>query len=262
MSRLHFLSLTILLLIGTFYGNAQKKASKEEYYQVRIYQYHTADQEQQLETYLQNALLPAVHRAGIPATGIFKALSNDTAIVKKIYVITPLKNITQWEQLEDRIYADKQYQATAAAYLDAPNKQGVYDRMETIVLKIFPGAPLFRVPQMNSPKTDRIYELRSYESGTEKQHRNKIEMFIAGGETVIFDRLGFNSIFYGAVIAGSKMPNLMYITTHANMEARNKNWQNFNNDAAWQKLRKEPRYLDNVSHIDIIYLKATSYSDF
>lgn len=262
MNRLYFLSLALLLLSGASYANAQKKASKEQYYQVRIYQYGTAQQEQKLETYLQNALLPAAHRAKIAAVGVFKALGNDTAAVKKIYVMMPLQTITQWEQLEDRIYTDKQYQAAAATYLDAPNKQGVYDRMETIILKIFPDAPLFRAPKMNNPKTERVYELRSYESSTEKQHRNKLKMFIAGGETAIFDRLGFNAVFYGSVIAGSKMPNLMYMTTHANMEARNQNWQNFGSDAAWQKLKKDPRYQDNVSRIDITYLKATSYSDF
>jgi hypothetical protein len=262
MKQLYFLLLAILLLTGSFYGNAQKKAAKEEYYQLRIYQYRSAGQEQQLEAYLQHALLPAVHRAKISAAGVFKALANDTAMVKKIYVVMPLKTIVQWEQLEDKIYADKQYQAAAASYLDAPNKQGVYDRVETLVLKIFPGAHTFRLPKMNSAKTDRIYELRSYESSTERQHRNKVEMFIAGGETVIFDRLGMSPVFYGRVIAGSKMPNLVYMTVHANMEARNQNWQNFGKDTAWQTLKKDPRYQNNVSHIDITYLKATSYSDF
>lgn len=260
MYRVYFLSITYLMLC--FCTTAQEKAGKEEYYQISVYQYHTIEQEQQLEAYLQHALLPAAHRAKVASVGIFKVLGNDTAAVKKIYVLMPLKNIRDWEQLQDRIYEDKLYQSLAHTYLNMANKPGMYDRIETIVLKIFPGAPLFKTPTLSVPKADRIYELRSYESSTEKQHRNKIEMFIAGEETVIFDRLHFNAIFYGRVLAGSKMPNLMYMTTHANMEERNKNWKNFLNDAAWKKLKDDPQYLNNVSHIDIIFLKATPYSDF
>jgi hypothetical protein len=34
-----------------------------------------------------------------------------------------------------------------------------------------------------------------------------------GGEVPLFVRLGFNAVFYGEVIVGSHMPNLMYMTT-------------------------------------------------
>ena len=37
-------------------------------------------------------------------------------------------------------------------------------------------------------------------------------MFNAGGEIDIFTKLNFNAVFYGDVIVGSHMPNLMYLT--------------------------------------------------
>ena len=87
-------------------------------------------------------------------------------------------------------------------------------------------------------------------------------MFNAGGEVVLFEKLGFNAVFYGEVIAGSNMPNLMYMTTHANKEARDANWKNFVDAPEWKKMSSLPKYQGNVSHIDIFFLYPTAYSDY
>src|SRR5206468_991425 len=97
-------------------------------------------------------------------------------------------------------------------YLSAVHTTPAYTRMETILLQAFPLAPKMKLPQLQSSGKDRIYELRSYESATESLNRNKVEMFNKGGEINLFKRLGFNAVFYSEVLAGSKMPNLMYMT--------------------------------------------------
>src|SRR3569833_1474186 len=97
--------------------------------------------------------------------------------------------------------------------MDAANNEQPYSRMETVVLKAFPKWPVATVPRLTANKTDRIYELRSYESPTELLNTNKVKMFIDGGETVLFNRLKFNAVFYAEVLAGSHQPNLMYMTT-------------------------------------------------
>ncbi len=86
--------------------------------------------------------------------------------------------------------------------------------------------------------------------------------FNEGGEVTLFDDLGFNAVFYGEVIAGSKMPNLMYMTTHENQEARDANWKSFVDSPVWEKLKTDPQYQNNVSHIDIYFLYPTQYSDY
>jgi hypothetical protein len=105
-----------------------------------------------------------------------------------------------------------------------------------------------------------VYELRSYESASEKIFRNKVQMFNAGGEIKLFDRLGFNAIFYSEVLFGPKMPNLMYMTSFANMPAREAHWKAFGADPEWKKLAALPEYQNNVSHIDITFLRPTDYS--
>ncbi len=67
--------------------------------------------------------------------------------------------------------------------------------------------------------------------------------------------------FYGEVIAGSRMPNLMYMTTFENMASREKHWDSFRNDPEWKTLSAMPKYQKNVSKSDIIFLRPTDYSD-
>ncbi len=86
-------------------------------------------------------------------------------------------------------------------------------------------------------------------------------MFNEGGETVIFSRLGFNAVFYGDVIFGAKTPNLMYMTSFENMNARTEHWKAFSTDPAWKTLSGMKEYQKLVSRIEIVLLHPTEYSD-
>ena len=70
-------------------------APKQEYYSLRVYSLKTAEQETRIDTYLQTALLPALHRIGITEVGVFKAIDNDTAAIRHVYVLIPFKNLEQ-----------------------------------------------------------------------------------------------------------------------------------------------------------------------
>jgi hypothetical protein len=87
-------------------------------------------------------------------------------------------------------------------------------------------------------------------------------MFNAGGEVTLFDRLQFNSVFYAEVISGSKMPNLMYMTTFSDLESHDAHWDAFRNAPEWLELKDQPKYQNNVSHADIMLLYPTEYSDY
>ena len=80
------------------------------------------------------------------------------------------------------------------------------------------------------------------------------------GETDIFHRLGFNPLFFGEVVAGSRMPNLMYMIAFENMDSRKAHWQAFRTDEEWEKMKVIDKYQNNVSHIDSILLSPTPYS--
>lgn len=233
-----------------------------EFYQLTLYHFSTDAQEKTLDQYFEKALLPALHKQGISKIGVFKALTNDTAADKLMYLLIPVSGLDKINGLQSMLDTDKEYQAAGSAYINAPYTDPAYARMETLLLQAFSLAPPIQVPTLKGEKKKRIYELRSYESATAKIFKNKVHMFNEGDEIGLFSRLGFNALFYGEVIAGSKMPNLMYMTSFENMEDRNEHWKIFVSDPYWKKLSALPEYQKNVSHIDISFLYPTEYSDF
>jgi len=248
------------MLIFVSWTSGKKPA--REYYQITIYHFSSVEQEKVLDNYLQNALLPALHRIQINNVGVFKAWSNDTASAKLLYMFLPVKSLDMLTRIPDKLKKDNSYNIAGADYINATHNNPPYLRIETIILRAFPLAPQMQTPALQSSKKERVYELRSYESATEKKFENKVEMFNAGDEIGLFKRLNFNAIFYASVIVGSKMPNLMYMTSFENRTDRDEHWKTFVNDPYWKKLSSMPEYQNNVSHIDITFLHPVEYSDF
>jgi len=264
MSKFKAAFLVIIILFGCILSQAWIPSGKteREFYQLTVYHFAKDSQEKAIDNYLQNALLPALHKINIKNVGVFKNHANDTLVDKTMYVLISGKSLEEIMKISSKLNNDKNYQAAGTEYLDAVYTTAPYSRMETILLHAFPLAPQLQLPKLNGPRKDRVYELRSYESGTEKIFKNKVQMFNEGDEIGLFKRLNFNASFYAEVIAGSKMPNLMYMTCHENKTARDVNWKNFGDDPYWKKLSSMPEYQHNVSHIDINFLYPTEYSDY
>ena len=235
-------------------------AASQDYYQLRVYHLKTQEQESRLDRYLQDAYIPAMHRLGVTPVGVFKPVKPDTSGML-VYVFTPFKSFADLENIDSKLALDKQYTADGKDYINAGYKTPPYARTETIILKAFPKMMQSAVPQLTAGKTDRVYELRSYESPSESYNLNKVKMFNDGDEVALFKRLGFNAVFYAEVIAGSHMPNLMYMITFNNMAEHDRLWKNFSDDAYWKSLSSKPEYQNNVSHVDAIFLHPASYSD-
>jgi len=233
-----------------------------EFYQLKIYSFSSEDQIATTDNYLKNAFIPAVKKQGIDKVGVFKLRTNEKDTVQKTYVLLPFKSLEQFKELDSKLSEDAEYATAGSHYINANYDNPPYDHIESIVMEAFADMPMMQIPNLDSPRSERIYELRSYESPTEKYYRNKVDMFNAGGEVKLFDRLQFNAVFYGDVLSGPKMPNLMYMTTHADMATRDKNWDAFGNSPEWKEMSALPKYQNNVSHADIWFLYPTEYSDY
>ena len=233
-----------------------------DYYQLLVYHFKTANQEKLLDEYLQKAFLPSMHKMGYRQIGIFSPITNDTAIDKKIYILLTLKNPDEMEEWNLGLLKNKSAESNVPAFWESPYSDPPYTRFESILIKAWAMAPKLTLPALTGPQADRIFELRSYESATDKLYRNKVQMFNEGGEIKLFARLNFNAVFYGDVLAGSNMPNLMYMTSFNNITERDAHWKAFVDDAEWKKLLTMPEYQHNVSKSDIILMHPKPYSDF
>ncbi|WP_420151344.1 NIPSNAP family protein [Spirosoma sp.] len=248
----------ILGLLFIFFANAiQAFAPKREFYQLKVYHLKDNSQKDRLETYLKQAYLPALHRAGISKVGVFRPATDVDSLV---YVLIPFKSIDQFLSLPETLAKDKNYASTGQDYINAEFNNPVFKGLESYLMEAFSGMPALVTPKLQSGPAERIYELRNYEASTEKLHENKISQF-NNGELAIFKRLGFNTVFCGQVKAGGKMPSLMYMTSFENKAERDAHWKAFSNDEGWKKFNALPEYAHNFLRADIYLLHPTSYSD-
>lgn len=256
----HVFTLIFLLFATAAIATPYKAADNRAYYEIKVYRVSTNEQVKFVDQFLQNDYLPALHRAGIGKIGVFHPTVNDTASEKRIYLFIPLRSLEDLNTIEELIITDPKLKE-ANAYLDAAYNAAPYKRIESIVLKAFPMMPSFQPPSLTGNKTERIYELRSYEGPTEKLYRQKVKMFNVGGEISLFKRLEFNAVFYAEVIAGSRMPNLMYMTSFNNQADRDAHWKKFGEDPQWMKLKVEPEYLNTVSRNETILMNPAEFSE-
>ncbi len=269
----HLLMFVILFILANaqnifaktspFYSADFKSVDQSrEFYQLKIYTFDTEEQLTTTDKYLKEAYLPALKRLNIKNIGVFKLrpIENDT--VKKIFVLIPFSSLAQFETLENGLIKDQIYMETGKDYISASFENPPYKRIESVLMKAFEDMPVMKITPLDGPLKDRIYELRSYQSPTEAYFSNKLEMFNKGGEIKLFEKLQFNAVFYGEVILGSIMPNLMYMTTFQNQISRDEHWKNFVDSDGWKELSSVEKYKNNVSHIDITFIYPTEYSDY
>ena len=253
----------LLLFLSVAINDFAAVPANQQYYVIKIYRISDKSQESRIDAFLKDAYLPALHRAGIPVAGVFKPVEADTASFgKMIYVFIPFKTVDQFIQLPGILTKDKVYMEAGKSFLDAPFNDPPYARLETIFLKAFMNMPQFVAPKFTTPPSERIYELRSYESATEAKAAKKIEMFNQGGEITLFKKLEFNAVFYAEVLVGSHMPNLMYMTSFSDMKSHDEHWSAFGKTDEWKKLSGMEEYKNTVSKANPYLLHPTNYSDF
>jgi len=246
------LACSLLALVITAFSFAPKR----EYYQLKTYHLKDKSQRDRLESYLKQTYLPALHRAGVGKVGVFTQVDIDSLV----FVLIPFKSLDQFSGMSETLTKDKQYVTDAQEFINTAFDQPVYSRFESALMQAFTTMPTIRPPKLQAGPSERIYELRDYEAATEKLGENKIHQF-NNGELDIFDRLGFNTVFCGQVIAGKKMPDMMYITAFDSKAERDAHWKTFSSDPGWKALNAKPEYAHNFMRADIYLLHPTAYSE-
>jgi hypothetical protein len=125
----------------------------------------------------------------------------------------------------------------------------------------FEGWPKLKLPPATTEHKERMFELRTYESPSDQDHRRKVEMFNSG-EYDVFEKAGFSQVFYGDVLVGSRLPCLTYMLGFTDLTDRTAKWNAFREAPEWKKLSGSPRYAFEsiVSNITNLILSPTTYS--
>jgi hypothetical protein len=245
-------------LSGWAIAEAPAQPGQREFYELRTYEMPTGNRKTVLNDYLSKAAIPAWNRLGIKPVGVFNVVSGSNAL--SLYVLIPYPNLQAFLSAPEKLAADTDYKKAAAEYLGAAIDNPPYTRFESSLLCAFKNLPQLRLPAETAGNKPRIFELRVYESHNETAALKKIEMFNEGGEIALFDRIGLRPVFFGQTLIGRRQPNLVYMTVHQDMAAREKIWEQFGNSEDWKKLRSMPAFADTVSAITIAFLRPAAYS--
>ncbi len=250
------------IFICAINANGYSQEDKREYYQLKTYILKDQKQDSVMDAYLEDAYLPALKRAGVENVGVFKYRPSNFLTANKMFVLIPFVSLEQFETLDDMLAQDKAYISAGSDYVNAAHDEPPYERINSTLMRAFTGMPQIKPSEVDGPRKDRVYELRSYESPTEATYQNKVAMFNAGGEIELFESLGANAVFYAEVLSGDRMPNLIYMTTYSNMEKRDAVWKTFFSSEKWGDLSTDPKYLNNMNKADKLLLYPTEYSDY
>lgn len=209
-----------------------------QWYEIRTYTFAGDPQRQITGSYLQQALLPALNRAGVEHIGVFDEVQPGGT--PKTILLIPYNDLGMLETVRALLAMDKIYQQAGADYLEAPETSPAYEHLESSLLRAFRQMPQLEIPA----NKDRLFEWRCYESPSESAGQKKITMFNDAGEIGIFKRIGARPVFFGETIIGARRPNLIYMLCFDDWTAHDACWKAFRNDPEWQKLKAMDEYSD------------------
>ena len=232
--------------------------ASRQYIELRRYHLLPGAKQRAFSSFVGDAMVPAMNRAGVGKVGAFTVMYGENA--PSLLLVLTHQSLESAVSLREKLAADTTFTSAGKAVLEAPLSDPAFVRVESSLLRAFESMPAVEPSAGVAAKTPRIYELRTYESHSDPAAINKLKMFNAGGEIPIFRKTGLTPVFFGETIIGAKMPSLTYMLTFADMTARDAAWKAFSADPDWKTLSGDPQYKDNVSAISDIILRPTAYS--
>lgn len=225
--------------------------SSREFYQLRRYILQSGHQTALTEHYIGDALIPALARRGMGPVGAFQLdIGPETPV---FYVLIPSRSIDALVTLDLDLAHDAEFLKAADPFWSAPATAQAFIRVESSLLAAFEGWPRVTPPQPPLAHGKRIFQLRTYESPSFRDHVVKVEMFHSG-EFAVFQAAGFQPIFFGDMLIGTRMPCLTYMLCMSDLADMDAKWNAFRNDPNWKKLSSDPRYafepiVDNITNL-------------
>lgn len=258
MQRREFLAGTLAssaLAIASEAGSqAPEVVRPRQFYQLRRYLLQTGPQVAMTEKYISEALIPALADKGGPIGAFRLDIGPETPT---FYVLIPIMAPAMAGALELELNRNESYIKAAEPFWSAPGSSPAFLRIESSLLVAFEGWPRVTPPA----KGRRIFQLRTYESPSYRDHILKVRMFHSG-EFEIFKNAGFAPVFFGDTLIGPRMPSLTYMLSFADSAELDTKWNVFRSDPAWKKLSTDPRFafepiVSNITNLVLSPLGAS-----
>jgi len=232
-------------------ASVQSSGAKEkEIYEWRIYT--LTEGKTDLDNFYQQVLIPAYNTFNI-SVGAFSLYKKEDR--EKRFYLFVYPDITTFHQVKQNIWKNESFCKAARPFYEASAVNPVYTAFETFLCEAFD-----RIPQLSRPDKDRtIFEFRNYKSPNEEANQRKVKMFNVD-EMAIFDKVGINPVCYGEVLAGPRMPSLIYLTWYKDIDTRNEAWKKFGEHPDWLRIKSLPEYANTATDNKNVLLSPMSYS--
>ena len=230
-----------------------------QFFELKEYQLRNskAGQQGRLVEFFEAEHLPMTKRVGVAAAGYFSMYLGEFG--PRLFSLAVYDSLGHMQDVLDARAADKAWNKAASEFGGAP--EAPFDRVKSRLLRAFDGMKKIEVPKPNDDKGPRLFDLRTYESETFSDLREKINMFNSE-EIAIFRKTGVNPLFFGETIVGEHMPNLTYMAYYDDMAARDKAWKAFLSHPDWIRIRSKPGWgnADIVATVSNIHLRPLKFS--
>ncbi|MDL2208930.1 NIPSNAP family protein [Parabacteroides sp. OttesenSCG-928-O15] len=228
-----------------------KKAAGKEIYEWRFYT--LKGEGDRLDAFYRDTFIPAFKRFGIKV-GAFAPHQKGEKDMRYYLFIYP--DMATYLQVKEGIWADTAFREKAQPFYEQTAPAPLYENMETFLCEAFDKIPVHRVPGRERT----LFEIRLYWSPNEEANRRKVAMFNKD-EIAIFDKTGINSVCYGNILAGPRMPALIYLTWYKDVATRTEAWNQFGAHPDWQRIRGLPEYAHTATANKSILLSPLAYSE-
>ena len=232
--------------------NDEADGPKKQIYEWRIYT--LTGEGTQLDDYFKGALIPAYNRCKV-SVGVFKPFKPEETDLRYLLFVYP--DLKTYNSVRQTVWDDPAFQSAARSFFQSSAPNPVYTDFETFICEAFDKMPEMRMPDKNRT----LFEFRCYHSPNEDANKRKIKMF-NDEEIALFDKVGINSVCYGEILSGSKMPALIYLTWSKDEETRNAAWGAFGSHPDWNQMKGKPEYKNTATNNIAKLLSPLPYSQF
>lgn len=250
-----------LIIPGRRRGNPRPEednsADAQGYVLLETYFSQSVEKRQALLDAFDKKLIPERNELGFGKVGVFYVdvdlMKDDRGYNAQLYdsavfVVQETTSIENFLSLQDRS-AQRGPQFNLSDDLD-------YIDEEMVVVRSIACQPRLAVPYSNS---ERLLQLRTYNSPNYERNFAKAQMF-ESAEHDLFRRCGMLTVFMGTAVFGSWVPNVTYMLSFENNEARREGWSKFGQSPEWGKLSKDPQYARTATRIRNLFLRPSQES--
>ncbi|HTS70413.1 MAG TPA: NIPSNAP family protein [Terriglobia bacterium] len=224
-----------------------------EFYYVHM---QNGSQTARMSKWLETRLMPICQKHGFGPLGFFTVTVGRD--LPTTLIIFSYPSLADMEALWGKLNADPDY---AAAVAEPEKDEPAFYRTEATLLRATSFSPPFAATPAGDP-THKLYELRIYESPTNRQLGYLHDRFGRDGEIEIFHKSGIHPILYANTIFGPNLPNLAYLIPFESEAQREKAWATFNANPDWVRIRAESVQHGGeiVRNITNLFLTPMSFS--